>query len=56
MYSCTVQKTQIIFLNIVQVWIFAFNVFVSWIKIFKYISFNKTMHILSETLARFSAM
>jgi len=30
--------------------IFAINVFFVWIKVFKYISFNKTMKILSETL------
>ena len=29
----------------------AFNVFVAWIKVFKYLSFNKTMIQLSETLS-----
>ena len=29
----------------------AFNVFVAWIKVFKYLSFNKTMTQLSETLS-----
>ena len=32
--------------------IFAINVFISWLKIFKYISFNKTMNTLSDTLIR----
>lgn len=33
-------------------WIFGLNVFFVWIKVFKYISFNKTMNILSNTLSR----
>ena len=33
----------------------AVNVFFAWIKLFKYISFNKTMTQLSSTLARVSA-
>ena len=32
----------------------AVNVFFAWIKLFKYISFNKTMTQLSSTLARVS--
>ena len=30
----------------------AINVFVSWLKLFKYISFNRTMNQLNATLAR----
>lgn len=29
----------------------AFNIFVAWVKLFKYLSFNKTMTQLSGTLA-----
>ena len=29
----------------------AFNVFVAWVKVFKYLSFNKTMTQLSGTLS-----
>ena len=32
----------------------AFNVLVAWIKVFKYLSFNKTMTQLSETLSSVS--
>ena len=32
--------------------IFAINVFFAWLKLFKYISFNRTMAQLSETIAR----
>jgi len=35
-----------------QDFIFAFNVFISGIKVFKYISFNRTMNTLSDTLVR----
>ena len=32
----------------------AFNIFVAWIKVFKYLSFNKTMNQLSGTLTKCS--
>jgi polycystin 2 len=28
-----------------------FNVFIAWIKVFKYTNFNKTMQIISQTLS-----
>ena len=34
----------------------AFNVLVAWIKVFKYLSFNKTMTQLSETLSSVSIL
>ena len=32
--------------------VFAVNVFFAWLKVFKYISFNRTMQQLSTTIAR----
>ena len=36
----------------VQTNVFAVNVFFAWLKVFKYISFNRTMQQLSTTIAR----
>ena len=33
--------------------IFAINIFFAWLKLFKYISFNRTMAQLSETISRY---
>lgn len=40
-------------LNELSINILAINVFCAWLKLFKYISFNRTMNQLNATLARF---
>ena len=42
-------------LNDVSINVLAINVFFAWLKLFKYISFNRTMNQLNATLARFES-